>query len=127
MLRITFPYLFFISLTALAAGIFNSFNKFFLPAITPVLLNLSLITSALYFTNIFNDPIMALAYGVLIAGILQYSIQIPFLKRMDLLVMPRISFQYEGVNKVIKLMLPAMLGTAVVQINLIIDSILASI
>ena len=126
MLRITFPYLFFISLTALAAGIFNSFNKFFLPAITPVLLNLSLITSALYFTNIFNDPIMALAYGVLIAGILQYSIQIPFLKGMDLLVMPRISFQYEGVNKVIKLMLPAMLGTAVVQINLIIDSIVAS-
>jgi len=126
MLKITFPYLFFISLTALAAGIFNTFNKFFLPAITPVLLNLSLIVSALYFTNIFNDPIMALAYGVLIAGILQYLIQIPFLNKMDLLVMPRVSFKFTGVNRVIKLMLPAMLGTAVVQINLVIDSIVAS-
>ena len=126
MLKITFPYLFFISLTALSAGIFNSFNKFFLPAITPVVLNISLITSALYFTNIFSDPIIILAYGVLIAGIVQYLIQIPLLKRMDLLVMPRVNFKFAGVNKVIKLMLPAMLGTAVVQINLVIDSIVAS-
>ena len=127
MLKVTFPYLFFISLTAMAAGIFNTFNKFLLPAITPVLLNISLIFSALYLTNMFSTPIMALAYGVLIAGILQYMIQIPFLYKLDLLVAPRISFRFSGVNKVVKLMLPAILGTAVVQINLIIDSVVASL
>ena len=103
----------------------NTFNKFLLPAITPVLLNISLIFSALYLTNMFSTPIMALAYGVLIAGILQYMIQIPFLYKLDLLVAPRISFRFSGVNKVVKLMLPAILGTAVVQINLIIDSVVA--
>jgi len=127
MLKITFPYLFFIALTAMSAGIFNTYNKFLLPAITPVLLNISLIFSALYLTNSFSDPIMALAYGVLIAGILQYLIQIPFLYKMDLLVMPKVGFKFTGVNKVIKLMLPAILGTAVVQINLIVDSVVASL
>ena len=127
MLKITFPYLFFIALTAMSAGIFNTFNKFLLPAITPVFLNISLIFSALYLTNIFSTPIIALAYGVLIAGILQYIIQIPFLYKIDLLVAPKISFKFSGVNKVMKLMLPAILGTAVVQINLMIDSIVASL
>ena len=127
MLKITFPYLFFIALTAMSAGIFNTFNKFLLPAITPVFLNISLIFSALYLTNIFSTPIMALAYGVLIAGILQYIIQIPFLYKIDLLVAPKISFKFSGVNKVMRLMLPAILGTAVVQINLIVDSIVASL
>ena len=127
MLKVTFPYLFFIALTAMAAGIFNTFDKFLLPAITPVLLNVSLIFSALYLTNIFSTPIMALAYGVLIAGLLQYIIQIPFLYKLDLLVAPKISFRFSGVNKVIKLMLPAILGTAIVQINLIIDSVVASL
>lgn len=127
MLRITFPYLFFIALTAMSAGIFNTYNKFLLPAITPVLLNLSLIFSALYLTSMFTDSIMALAYGVLIAGIAQYLIQIPFLYKMNLLVIPKVGFEFSGVNRVIKLMLPAILGTAVVQINLIIDSVVASL
>ena len=126
MLQITFPYLLFISLTALSAGIFNTFNRFLLPAITPVVLNISLITAALYFTQYFTTPIIALAYGVLAAGILQYAMQMPLLYKIDLLVMPKINFKFEGVNRVIKLMLPAMLGTAVVQINLVIDSIVAS-
>ena len=69
---------------------------------------------------------MSLAYGVLIAGIIQYFIQLPFLYKMNLLVMPRINFSFIGVNKVLKLMLPAIVGTAVVQINLIVDSIVAS-
>ena len=127
MLQITFPYLFFISLTALTAGIFNTYDKFFLPAITPVLLNLSLIVSTVFASAYFQEPILALAYGVLIAGIVQYVIQIPLLVKMNLFVLPRVSLAYEGVNRVIKLMLPAMLGTAVVQINLIIDSIVASL
>ena len=127
MLKITFPYLFFISLTAFAAGIFNTFDRFLLPAITPVLLNLSLISSALFLTGVFSSPILSLAYGVLIAGIIQFLIQIPLLRKMDLLVLPKISFRFDGVNRVLKLMLPAMLGTAVVQINLIVDSIVASL
>ncbi len=127
MLQITFPYLFFISLTALYAGIFNTYDKFLLPAITPVFLNISLITSALFLTSMFDEPIMALAYGVLIAGVLQYMIQLPAINNLNLLVLPKVSFKFDGVNKVLKLMAPAMLGTAVVQINLVIDSIVASL
>ena len=82
---------------------------------------------AVFASGLFQEPIMSLAYGVLVAGILQYLLQIPSLVKMDLFVMPRISFKFEGVNRVLKLMLPAMLGTAVVQINLIIDSIVASL
>lgn len=126
MLKITFPYLLFISLTAMAAGIFNTFNQFLLPSVTPVVLNLSLIVSAIFITDFFNEPIVALAYGVLIAGLLQYMIQLPSLYKLNLLVVPKIGFEFDGVNKVIKLMLPVMLGTAVIQINLIIDSIIAS-
>ena len=127
MLQITFPYLFFISLTAMSAGILNTYDKFLLPSITPVLLNISLIMFAVFASGLIQEPIMSLAYGVLVAGILQYLIQIPSLIKMDLFVLPRISLKFEGVNRVLKLMLPAMLGTAVVQINLIIDSIVASL
>jgi putative peptidoglycan lipid II flippase len=126
MLKITFPYLFFISLTAMYAGIFNTYDKFLLPSITPVLLNISLITATIYSSHLSYTPIMSLAYGVLIAGIIQYFIQLPFLYKMKLLVLPRINFSFPGVNKVLKLMLPAIIGTAVVQINLIVDSIVAS-
>ena len=126
MLKITFPYLFFISLTAMYAGIFNTYDKFLLPSITPVLLNVSLISAAVYSTSLSHEPILALAYGVLFAGLIQYLIQLPFLYKMDLLVTPKVNFKYQGVNKVLKLMLPAILGTAVVQINLIVDSIVAS-
>tara|TARA_B100001769_G_scaffold194189_1_gene154725 strand:+ start:41 stop:1615 length:1575 start_codon:yes stop_codon:yes gene_type:complete len=126
MLKITFPYLFFISLTAMYAGVFNTYGKFLLPSITPVLLNISLIGAAIYSTGLSYTPIIALAYGVLFAGLIQYFIQLPFLYKMNLLVVPKVNFKFSGVNKVLKLMLPAILGTAVVQINLIVDSIVAS-
>ncbi len=126
MLKITFPYLFFISLTAMYAGIFNTYGKFLLPSITPVLLNISLISAAIYSSGLSYTPIIILAYGVLFAGLIQYFIQLPFLYKIDLLVIPKINFKFLGVNKVLKLMLPAILGTAVVQINLIVDSVVAS-
>ena len=126
MLKITFPYLYFISLTAMYAGVFNTYGKFLLPSITPVLLNISLIGAAIYSTGLSYTPIIALAYGVLFAGLIQYFIQLPFLYKMNLLVVPKVNFKFSGVNKVLKLMLPAILGTAVVQINLIVDSIVAS-
>ena len=126
MLRITFPYLLFISLTAMAAGILNSIGRFAIPALTPVFLNLSLIVAALYGAQLFAEPIVALAWGVFIAGIVQLAFQIPFLMQAGLLPRPRWRRAHAGVRKILRLMLPAILGTSVVQINLLFDTILAS-
>jgi putative peptidoglycan lipid II flippase len=126
MLRLTFPYLFFISLVALAAGILNSFQRFAVPAFTPVFLNLSLIGCAFWLGPHLDVPITALAWGALLAGIVQLAFQLPFLRQIGMLPRPRFSLHHEGVKKVIRLMLPAILGSAVVQINLLIDTIIAS-
>ncbi|WP_026296475.1 murein biosynthesis integral membrane protein MurJ [Thioalkalivibrio sp. ALJ2] len=126
MLRITFPYLLFISLTAMAAGILNSIGRFAVPAFTPVFLNLALIVAALWLAPRFAEPIVALAWGVFIAGALQLAFQIPFLLRAGLLPRPRFRRAHEGVRRIVKLMLPAILGTSVVQINLLVDTLVAS-
>lgn len=126
MLRITFPYLLFISLTALAGGILNSMGRFAVPAFTPVLLNLSLIGAALWLSPHFREPVTALAWGVLIAGISQLAFQVPFLWRLGLLPRPRLSRTHDGVRRIMRLMLPALFGTSIVQINLLIDTLIAS-
>ncbi|UYM15275.1 murein biosynthesis integral membrane protein MurJ [Endozoicomonas euniceicola] len=126
MLRITFPYLLLISLTALAGGILNSFNRFAVPAFTPVLLNLSLIGSTLLLTPYFAEPVMALAWGVVIAGVSQLLLQLPFLMQIRLLPLPRWDRQHEGVRRIMKLMIPALFGVSVSQINLLLDTVLAS-
>lgn len=126
MLRLTFPYLFFISLVALAAGILNSYQRFAVPAFTPVFLNLCLIGCAIWLGPHLDVPIMALAWGALLAGVVQLAFQLPFLRRIGMLPRPRFSLRHEGVKKVINLMLPAILGSAVVQINLLLDTIIAS-
>jgi putative peptidoglycan lipid II flippase len=127
MLRITFPYLLFISLTALAAGILNSFSRFAIPAFTPVLLNLSLIGAALLLAPRMDEPVMALAWGVFIAGIAQLVIQIPALARIGLL--PRFRFKrgHAGVRRIVDLMLPALFGSSVAQINILINTLIASL
>ncbi len=127
MLRITFPYLLLISLTALCAGVLNSFGRFAIPAITPVWLNLSLIAAALGLAGHLEEPIMALAWGVLFAGFLQFVFQLPALARIDMLVLPRVAPKDPGVKKVLNLMLPAAFGASVSQINLLIDTMLASL
>lgn len=127
MLTITFPYLLFISLTAMCAAIFNSHNRFILSGITPVFLNLSLIVFTILGSTLFVVPIVALSYGVLVAGIIQLSIQLPLLYKLGYLKIPKINFSHLGSLKVIKLMGPAILGTAAVQINLLIDTIVASL
>lgn len=129
MLRITFPYIFFISLTALAGSILNTWNRFAVPAFTPVLLNLSLIGAALFLTPLFSEQRMAvgLAWGVMIAGVVQLLFQLPFLWRLGLLPRPRFFWQDEGVQKIMKLMLPALFGVSVSQINLLLDTVLASL
>nr|WP_091361871.1 murein biosynthesis integral membrane protein MurJ [Amphritea atlantica] len=126
MLRFTFPYLLLISLTALAGSILNSYERFAVPAFTPVLLNLSLIGAAIWMQPLFQQPVMALAIGVLIAGSAQLLFQLPFLWRIQLLPAPTLGFRDEGVRRILKLMIPALFGVSVSQINLLLDTLLAS-
>ena len=126
MLRITFPYLMLISLTGMAAGILNSYGKFWVPAFTPVLLNLCLIAAALWVSPSMSEPVFALAWAVLIAGFAQLIFQLPFLAKIDLLPVPVWDWQHPGVKKILALMLPAIFGVSVSQINLLLDTVLAS-
>lgn len=126
MLRIVFPYLFFISLVALAAGILNTYGRFGVPAFTPVLLNLSLIGAALWLAPRLDRPVIGLAWGVFIAGVVQLLFQIPFLRRVGMLPRPRFGTLHNGVRRVVRLMLPSILGVSVAQINLLVNTLLAS-
>ncbi len=126
MLRLTFPYLALISMTALAGGVLNTYGRFAVPAFTPVLLNVSLIVCALYLRPYLATPVMALAWAVLIAGVAQLTFQLPFLAAEGLLPRPKIGWRDEGVRKILTLMLPAMFGVSVGQINLLLDTVLAS-
>ncbi|MBA3660791.1 MAG: murein biosynthesis integral membrane protein MurJ [Gammaproteobacteria bacterium] len=127
MLRITFPYLFFISLTAFSGAILNTYNRFWVAAFTPVFLNLCMISAALWFAPHLKIPITGLAWGVFLAGIVQFLFQLPFLKILKLLPRPYINFKDPGVRRVLKLMLPALFGVSVGQINLLVDSLFASL
>jgi putative peptidoglycan lipid II flippase len=126
LLTITFPYILFISLTALAGSILNSFGKFAVPAFTPVFLNLALIGSAIWLSPRLDEPVTALAWGVFIGGVVQLLFQLPFLLGINKLPKPRWGWRSEGVKKIIKLMIPAMFGVSVAQINLLLDTLLAS-
>ncbi|MFO7857322.1 MAG: murein biosynthesis integral membrane protein MurJ [Ectothiorhodospiraceae bacterium] len=126
MLRITFPYLLFISLVACAQGVLNTYGRFGPPAFAPVLLNLVLIASAWWWTDWFAEPIHALAWGVLIAGVAQLLLMLPFLRAVGMLTLPRPRWRDEGVQRILRLMLPAVFGSSVAQINLLVDTILAS-
>jgi putative peptidoglycan lipid II flippase len=126
MLRITFPYLFFISLVALSGSILNSFGRFAVSAFTPVFLNVVLIGAAIWGAPYFAQPVVALAWGVFVAGIVQLLFQLPFLKRLGLLVWPKWGMRDEGVRRIGKLMLPAIFGSSVAQINLLLDTVIAS-
>ncbi len=126
MLRYTFPYLFFISLTAFAGGILNTFGRFAVPAFTPVLLNLCLIGAAIFLAPYFSQPVFALAIGVFVAGAAQLLFQLPFLWRLGMLPLPRWGWRDSGVQRILRLMLPAIFGSSVMQINLLLDTLLAS-
>jgi putative peptidoglycan lipid II flippase len=126
MLRICFPYIFFISLTSFAAGILNTWGSFKAPAFTPVLLNLSLIGFALFAAPHFERPILALAWAVFAGGVLQLAFQVPFLLRIRMLPMPKWDPRDEGVVRVLRLMAPAALGVSVAQVSLVINTQIAS-
>jgi putative peptidoglycan lipid II flippase len=126
-LQITFPYLFFVSLVAFSGSILNSYQKFSLPALTPLFYNLSLIVAAVWFAPQLDVPIYAIAWGVFVAGIIQVIIQIPALMQLGLLPRIKINTQHPGVRKVIYLMIPGIIAGGVSQINMLIDTILASL
>lgn len=127
MLRITFPYLMLISLTAFSGAILNTFSRFWVAAFTPILLNISMITCAIWVAPHLAVPITALAWGVFAAGLLQLFFQLPFLKNLRLLPKLKINFKDPGVRNVLRLMVPALFGVSVGQINLLVDSVFASL
>lgn len=126
MLRITFPYILFISLTAFISGILNTFHKFAVPAFTPTLLNIVLIAMAIWGAPYFDEPVLALAWGVFFAGLAQLLFQLPTLGRLGLIPRFRFKQAHEGVSRIMKLMLPALFGSSVAQLNLLINTIIAS-
>ncbi len=126
MLRITFPYILFISLVSLAGGVLNTYSRFSVPAFTPVLLNLSFIIAALFLAPYFDPPAMVLSWAVLMGGVLQLSLQVPFLIKIGML--PKFSFNThdEGVWRILRLMGPAVFGVSIAQLSLLINTIFAS-
>ncbi|MBF7074752.1 murein biosynthesis integral membrane protein MurJ [Glaciecola sp. MH2013] len=126
MLKITFPYIFFISLAGLVGAVLNTLNQFAVAAFTPVLLNVSIIVCALFLGPMLDTPAFALAWGVFFGGIVQLGFQLPFLYRAGLLKRPRWGWKDPNVTKVRTLMIPALFGVSVSQINLLLDTLIAT-
>jgi len=127
LLRITFPYLMFISVTALFGSLLNTYGRFAIPAVTPALLNVALIGAALYLAPTLERPVVALAIGVFIGGLLQVALQFAAVWRLGVLQRIRINFAHPGVRQILRLMAPAIFGVSVAQINLMIDTLIASL
>ena len=127
MLRFTFPYLMFISLTGMAGGILNTYGKFGASSFTPIILNVVLIIFIVWLSPYFEEPGMALAYGVFIAGLIQLTFQIPFLSRINLIPRPRWNPKHSGLRRVGKLMLPALFGSSIAQLNILVGGVIASL
>jgi putative peptidoglycan lipid II flippase len=126
MLRITFPYIFFIALTSLAGGVLNTYGRFAVPAITPVFLNLSFLGFAIFASPYFAEPVYSLAWAVCLAGVVQLLFQIPFLRKLNLLGRLRWGWGSPGVTKIRTLMIPAIIGSSISQISLLLGSIIGS-
>jgi putative peptidoglycan lipid II flippase len=126
LLRITTPYIFFISLVAVAAGILNTYNKFWVPAFAPILLNICFISAALWLAPYCDPPILALAWAVFVAGIVQLAFQVPFLKKIGMLPGIRFNWNDPGMRRVIRQMGPAVFGVSIGQISMLINTIFAS-
>jgi putative peptidoglycan lipid II flippase len=126
MIRIVFPYIVFVSLVSLAGGVLNVYREFAIPAVTPVLLNLSIIGAALWLAPYFDPPIKALAWGVFIGGVAQLALQIRPLARLGMLPRPRFDWRDPGVRRVLAAMGPAVLGVSAAQISALINTQLAA-
>ncbi len=126
MLRFTFPYLFFVSLTAFAGGVLNTYGRFAAPAFTPVILNIVLIGAAVWLSPRLDQPVLSLAYAVFAAGVCQLLFQLPFLARLGVLGVPRWRPAHPGVKRAFALMVPAIFGSSVAQVNVLLGGIIAS-
>lgn len=130
LLRLTFPFLWFVSLTALAAGALNSYHRFGWPAFTPIILNVCMIIGALWGADVVASygqlPIMAMGWAILVGGLLQLLFQLPQLAQLDLLVLPRWGWNHPDIRKVMRLMVPTLLGSSVAQVNLLFDTFIAA-
>ena len=126
LLKITFPYLWFVTFVALSGAILNTIGKFGVMSFSPVLLNIAMIATALFLAPQMDNPDLALAIGIFLGGLLQFLFQIPFMKQAGLLVKPKWAWRDEGVTKIRKLMIPALFGVSVSQINLLLDTVIAS-
>lgn len=126
LLKLTFPYLWFITFAAFAGSILNSLGKFAVSAFTPVFLNISIIGFALWVCPTMEQPEIGLAAAVFVGGLVQFLFQLPFLWKLDVLVWPRWGWAHEGVQKIKNLMIPALFGVSVSQINLLLDTVIAS-
>ena len=125
--RLMFPYIFFISLVALCMGILNSFRHFAAPALAPVILNICMIAAAFLLKDCFGNPIISLAVGVMVGGVLQLAMQFPFLLKVGARLRPNFHFNHPGIKRIGILMLPAVFGAAVYQASIFINTILASL
>lgn len=126
LLRITFPYIFFISMVSMAGGVLNSYSKFQVPAFTPVWLNVSFIIAALFVAPYFDNSVRVLAWAVFVGGILQLLYQLPYLKQIGMIPRYELNLQDEGVRRILKLMGPAIFGVSVGQISIVLNNIFAS-
>ncbi len=124
--RIMFPYLFFVGFVAFAMGYLNSQGRFFAPAFAPVLLNVGMISGILFLTKLFEEPIYGAAIGVLIGGILQFAMQIPYMLREGFHFRISVDFRHPGIRKIFRMLAPALFGIAVYQINTLVSNMLAS-
>ncbi len=126
MLQITLPFLFFIGLVAFAGSVLNAYGKFAVPAITPVFLNITMIVAAIWIAPMMDVPVIALAWGVFAAGIVQLLFQIPALMQVGINVRFKLGFHDSEVNKILGLMMPAIFSVSITQINLLVDTLIAS-
>ncbi|SIN72313.1 murein biosynthesis integral membrane protein MurJ [Salinivibrio sp. ES.052] len=126
MLKITFPYLWFITFVALSGAILNTLNKFAVSSFTPVFLNIAIIAAAIGLSPHLAQPEIGLAIGVFAGGVVQLLFQLPFLSQEGMLVRPKWGWQHPGVVKIRQLMIPALFGVSVSQINLLFDTFIAS-
>ncbi len=126
LLKITFPYLWFISFAALSGAVLNTLGRFAVSAFTPVLLNVCIIGAAIYLSPLMENPAFALAWGVFLGGLVQFLFQMPFLYRAGVLVKPQWAWHAKGVKKIRQLIVPALFGVSVTQINLLLDTLIAS-
>ncbi|UXI67188.1 murein biosynthesis integral membrane protein MurJ [Tahibacter amnicola] len=126
LLRVMFPFLLFVSLTAMAGSVLNAFHRFALPALTPVIMNLCMIAGALWLAPRLEVPIMALGWSVLVAGVLQLLFQLPALRSLNMLSLPRWGWRHPRVQQIRKVMVPTLFGSSVAQVNLLLDTMIAS-